>query len=628
VAKGTLTVRIVGDAAGLKKVLGKAESGLKKFGKMAAGGAAAAGAAVVGFAAYGVKAFADFDQAMTNSTAIMGGLSDTMKKDMASAAREVAKTTKFSATEAAESFYFLASAGLDAAASIAALPKVAAFAQAGNFDMALATDLLTDAQSALGLSVDDTAKNMENMTRVSDVLVKANVLANASVEQFSEALTQKAGNALRTVNKDVEEGAAVLAVYADKGVKGSAAGVQLNAVLDKLTETARKNAKQYDKLGVAVFDSSGEMRNMADIVGDMETAFVGMTTEQKLAALSSLGLTRQARDGTLALLGSSDAIREYERQLRAAGGTTEEVAANQMDTFWAQLGLIKDNLLDVALSIGEALMPALRGFADWLKGKLPEITGWFDRVSTKFTDLLGVSSESMDGVQADLAAFNATASRTKDGVTRSLDGLATPLRNTTREVEMGMRRNSDAILLFRQDAETEFDLAGTLMSKMVAAWKVVWNTEIKPWFTNTLIPWFHNVVTPALIEWAKTTGAAMASALLKSLVDGLLKLNSLVSTPAPLANYLAWSDQPRARTSSGGSGGGGGSLRMHDGGIVPGAHGQEVPIIAMAGETVLPTHKKNVGGGLTIERLYVGSINDANAMNKELRKLAMAASYG
>ena len=123
---------------------------------------------------------ADFERTMTQSTAIMGDLSDEMRSKMETAAREVGKTTKFSAVEAAQAFEFLALAGLDAEQSIAALPQVAAFAQAGNFDLARATDLATDAQSALGLASADATENLENMTRVTDVLTRVATLANAN----------------------------------------------------------------------------------------------------------------------------------------------------------------------------------------------------------------------------------------------------------------------------------------------------------------------------------------------------------------------------------------------------------------------------------------------------------------
>jgi TP901 family phage tail tape measure protein len=364
--KGTLRVVIAGDAGPLKKTLGSATG---MIGKFAVGAGAAVGAALV----FSVKAFADFDQAMTESTAIMGNVSDAMRKDMSDAAREVAKTTKFSATEAAESYFFLASAGLDAKQSIEALPRVAAFAQAGNFDMAQATDLLTDAQSALGLASDDAAQHLENMVRASDVLVKANVLANASVQQFSEALTSKAGAAMRSLNMDMEEGVAVLAVFADQGIKGSEAGTTFNAVIRGLTDGVRRNADVWKEHGIAVFDADGGMRNMADIVADMETALGGMSVEQQRTILSQLGFTEETLAGTLALLGNSDALREYEEELRKAGGTTDEVADKQLQTFWAQLGLLKDQLIDVGLTIGEALMPHLMSLVAWAQEKMPAI---------------------------------------------------------------------------------------------------------------------------------------------------------------------------------------------------------------------------------------------------------------
>ncbi|MCO4819780.1 MAG: phage tail tape measure protein [Bacteroidetes bacterium] len=344
-----------------------------------------AGAAVVKFGA-------DFEKSMTNSLSIMGDLSDSMRNDMEDAARSVAKTTKFSAKEAADSYFFLASAGLKAAESIEALPKVAAFAQAGNFDLALATDLLTDAQSALGLVSDNVAESMENMTRVSDVLVKANTIANASVQQFSESLTNKAGAALRLLKKDVEEGAAVLAVYADQGVKGKEAGSQLNIVLRDLQKAAVNNKKAFIDAGVAVFDSQGNMRNMADIVEQLEGRLLSMSDEQKRTELALLGFTDKSISATTALLGTSDAIRTYEDDLRNAAGTTQTVADKQIKNFWDQLGLLKDRLIDVGLTLWKSLNPILKNHViptvEKITKKIENLAEWFDGLSPSIKSAL------------------------------------------------------------------------------------------------------------------------------------------------------------------------------------------------------------------------------------------------
>lgn len=364
-----LPITYKSDPRGLRQ----AEAQLKGFaagvGKVAAGATAAVG--IIG--AVSVKAFADFDAAMTQSLAIMGDVSDTLSNEMADAAREVAKVTTFSAEQAAESYFFLASAGLDAEQSIAALPRVAQFAQAGMFDMAQATDLLTDAQSALGLTSDDTAENMENMARVSDVLVKANTLANASVEQFSTALTTKAGASLKILGKDVEEGVAVLAALADQGIKAENAGNNLSMALRDLTTKGIKNADEFRNLGVAVFDSEGEMRNMADIISDLEGALAGQSDEVQKATLLQLGFSDRSLGVIQALLGQSEAIREYEAELRNAGGITEEVADKQLQTFSAQLSLLRDEVIDVGIGIGEGLTPMLMDLVEDLKPVIRQV---------------------------------------------------------------------------------------------------------------------------------------------------------------------------------------------------------------------------------------------------------------
>jgi len=344
-----------------------AEGSLAKLGKIAANTAKVATAAIAGIAVGSVKAFADFDAKMNQSLAIMGDVSEAMRTDMADAARTVAKETTFSADQAAEAYFFLASAGLDAAASIKAMPQVAKFAQAGMFDMALATDLLTDAQSALGMVIkNDANKNLVEMTRLSDVLVRANTLANASVEQFSTALTTKAGASLRQFGKDAEEGVAVLAALADQGIKGELAGTNLSIAMRDLTSKALANKDAFAAANIAVFDSSGEMRNMADIVADLENATLGMSDAQKKATFTTLGFSDKSMGTLAALMGTSEAIRNYETELRSASGFTEDVAGKQLETMSAQFELLKSRVIDVGLSIGSQLAPALLSMGDKL----------------------------------------------------------------------------------------------------------------------------------------------------------------------------------------------------------------------------------------------------------------------
>ena len=334
------------------------------------------GGALLGAVTTGVKAFATFDAAMTESLAIMGDVSDAMRRDLVEAAREVARETTFTATEAAKAYYYLASAGYSAAEAVKTLPVVAKFAQAGMFDLATATSLLADAQSALGMRIrDDAVKNMQNMVRVADVLSKANIMANASIEQFSESLTTRAGAALRLVGKDVEEGTAVLAAFADQGVKGAEAGTRLDIVLRDLQTRAIENKAVFEKYNVAVFDSSGEMKNMADVIGDLEKALAGKSDEMKRSILMEMEFSDRSVASILNLVGMSDAIRKYEAELRKAGGTTEEIARLQLQTLNAQLKLTQNAFSGLAASFGATVVPALTKVSEKVRELADDLAG-------------------------------------------------------------------------------------------------------------------------------------------------------------------------------------------------------------------------------------------------------------
>jgi TP901 family phage tail tape measure protein len=395
----SLILRITADAAMLKKELMVADKAVKSFAAKTAASMKAAGASmmkmgrtmsmfvtapILALGAGAVLAFAQFNTAMTNSTAIMSGVSAEIRREMEATANSIASSTVTSATKAAEAYFYLASAGMDAATAIRALPKVNEFAIAGNFDMALATDLLTDAQSALGLNVGTTTMKMAQMARVSDVLVRANTLANATVQQFSTALTSKAGAALKSFNKDVEEGAAVLAAMADQGIKAELAGTSLDRMVRLLSQSSIKNRKDHEELGFAVFDSAGKMRNFADIIGNLETITAGMSDETKVATLAQLGFDARVQQTILPLLGTADAIAKYEKELRKASGYTSSVAAkNQMD-FASKMKMTWNQMVLVAKEIGEKLVPYLEDLGEWVEAQID----WWNGLSESWKNTI------------------------------------------------------------------------------------------------------------------------------------------------------------------------------------------------------------------------------------------------
>lgn len=329
------------------------------------------------------KSANEFAGAMNRSLAIMTDVSAEMRREMEATAHTVAYTSQFSSKQAAEAYFYLASAGMSAQQSLKAMPAVARFAQAGNFDLALATDLATDAQSALGLRVEDTEQNLRNLTYVTDVLTKANTLANASIQQFSEAITQKAGAATRLYGLELEDTIGMIAAFADQGIKGADAGTRVDIVLRDLTTKAIRNKAAFKEMEIAVFDAFGELRKPYQIIRDMERAFGGLSAEMKKTAILQLGFADKSASATASLLGYSTFMEEVTEKTRDAGGTTKDVADNVLTPFdksWQRL------TATVQAFGAEALPPVLDQLADLM-------------------DTVGITASSADELKDSLSGY-------------------------------------------------------------------------------------------------------------------------------------------------------------------------------------------------------------------------------
>ena len=113
---------------------------------------------------------------------------------------------------------YMALAGYDAEKSMAMLPNVLNLAASGSMDLAHASDMITDTQSALGLSMDETTELVNKMAKTASS-------SNTSVSQLGEAMLQIGGSA-KKLSGGTTELATILGILADNGMKLLKRGVR------------------------------------------------------------------------------------------------------------------------------------------------------------------------------------------------------------------------------------------------------------------------------------------------------------------------------------------------------------------------------------------------------------------
>lgn len=285
---------------------------MEKLGEVAKGigvalaAAVAAIGAAVGAAASKindcVNVYATFEDSMLQVAATMGMSADEIKngsesyKLLEQAAKDAGANTRYSASEAAEALNYLALAGYDAEKAAETLPAVLNLAAAGNMSLASTSDLVTDAMSALKMETSEIDVFMDQMAKTSQK-------SNTSVQQLGEGILVVAGTATST-GQELSTLNTSLGVLADNGIKGGEGGTHLRNVLLSLASPTDKAAAQLKSLGVSVYDSQGNMRQLNDIMNDLNGELSNMSQEERTNALSDI-FNKTDLNSVNALLGAT-----------------------------------------------------------------------------------------------------------------------------------------------------------------------------------------------------------------------------------------------------------------------------------------------------------------------------------
>lgn len=334
----------------------KLKNGLTSSIALLGKGLAATTTAMVGFGVKSVMTGQQFDKAMSQVAATMGVTSDEVQ-ELRDFAKEMGATTVFTANQSAEALNYMALAGYDAEMSMRMLPNVLNLAAAGNMDLARASDMVTDAQSALGLTAQETNAMVDQMARAAS-------RSNTSVEQLGDAMLTIGGTAT-LMSGGTDRLATVLGLLADNGIKGSEAGTHLRNMLLKLSSPTDDGAKAMEALGLRVFDAEGKMRDMQDIITDLNVAFAGLTDQEKIQYISDMFNTRDIAAVNALLNTTTERWDELGAEIVNSTGAASKMAGTQLDNLSGAITLMKSAWEGLQITVSEQLMPTLKQFAKY-----------------------------------------------------------------------------------------------------------------------------------------------------------------------------------------------------------------------------------------------------------------------
>ena len=333
----------------LNRTVDNFAGGVKKAAIASAAALAISGAAMANVIGTG----AEFEQTLVSAAAKFPG---EIRKGteaftaLEDAAKKTGATTEFTASQSAQALNFLAMAGFSAEASIAALPGVVDLATAAQVDLATATDVASDTLGAFGLATKDVTQLGKNLARVNDVIAKTTTTANTTVESLFETIKDGAPVAT-TAGASIETFAALAGELANSGIKGSRAGTTLKNMFLSLAAPGSGAAKILKRLGVSTKDSSGNMRDIVDILGDLNGSLDGLGTADRSGVLEGIFGKIPIAGVNVLLASGTTRLKEYRKELEGASGASSKMASVMRDTLQGRLNSLNSAIEGVKISI-------------------------------------------------------------------------------------------------------------------------------------------------------------------------------------------------------------------------------------------------------------------------------------
>jgi len=360
-------IEVTADAAKADRVIGNVSRRFEDVGKKMALGVTLP---IVAVGAVAVKMGADFQTAMNQVRAVSGATG----KDfiaLSNQAKELGRTTQFSASQAAEGMGFLAMAGFSANEIIGAMPTTLQLAAAGQLELAQAADIASNILTGYRMTT-------EELEQANNVLVKTFTSTNTNLVQLGEAL-KFAAPVAASARLQFEEVSAAIGLLGNAGIQATMAGTALRGGIAHLLNPTKEASDVIQRLGMTVLDADGNLVSLESIVQQLGDS--GATTADMLEIFG-----QRAGPGMSALVGQgADALRDLTEELMDSGGVAQRIAAVQMEGFNGAMRRMRSALEGAAIAFVQS------GLLDKLAALMQQVGKIAERIAKLPTPVLGAT---------------------------------------------------------------------------------------------------------------------------------------------------------------------------------------------------------------------------------------------
>ena len=304
-----------------------------------------------------VTAGASFEYQMTYIQAITGETSEALDK-ASKTIKELGASSIQGPQELATGLRTLAEAGISVEDSMKALPSVMNLAMLGEITVAEAARTAQAAMHSYKLTVED-------IPRIGDMLSKAAVISATDVKGMSAAMSTAvvAGAQFKISLQDTLTS---LALMAQSGVYGTAAGTAFKNVVQELAAPTEKAAKAMKAIGIDAYDAYGKLKPVPEQIDNLREALQGLDEKTSNRVIDMLFGQKGGKGAAAMLTATSEATEALGNSILKSQGYMETATDKLKDTVEVKWKIAMNSMKDAAIDAFTGTRRELSSLADEL----------------------------------------------------------------------------------------------------------------------------------------------------------------------------------------------------------------------------------------------------------------------
>lgn len=275
-----------------------------------------------------------------------------------------------STTEINKGMFELVSNGYNVKQAMGMMPMLLKTMTANGDKAGQSIELTSSMLEQFGQNIGSNSKVIANGNALMNQMTEATHKSAMSLDDL-KTISGNAGASMHAMGVSTNEFLAIAGRLKSAGIDASSVGTGLSAMMTRLGTGTGQAAKDLKKYNIQIFDSKGKMKDVFDILGQMQKAYKGMNDEERQKFMYDTIGQENMKVGMTLMDANLGRYKSLSNEIKNSTGTVDKYNKTMRQTNEFTQQQFMATLKALEISFGQKLLPSLtpviKMFTNWIE---------------------------------------------------------------------------------------------------------------------------------------------------------------------------------------------------------------------------------------------------------------------